>query len=451
MSTLHETSPVHFDDPLETETDVVVIGGGIIGVCSAYYLACLGQRVMLCEKGVIAGEQSSRNWGWVRQHGRDEAELPIMMESIRLWQGMAEEIGEDVGFRQNGVLYLASTKEKLDQREAWIELAKQYQLHSKLLNSSEVASVTGTPEGQWCGGVQTDSDGRAEPWIAVPAIARAATKLGVKIKEYCAVRSIEVTNNSVSGVITEHGTVKCNRLVLAGGAWSSLFAGNMGVYLPQLCVRSTVVKTTQAKSFYSGNAADENFAFRRREDKSYSLALTDRIEHLIGPNTFKFFKPFMPAMKMDWNQYRIAPAMPTGFPDAWQTKRQWAPDAVSPFEKMRVLNPLPNAKSAERVMEIARRRLPGLKDSSVAQSWAGMIDSMPDIVPVIDSIDSTGETGLAGLTVATGFSGHGFGIGPAAGKIVADLVCGRSVPYDLDRFRLSRFTDSSPIKLGPVF
>ena len=139
---------------------------------------------MLCEKGVIAGEQSSRNWGWVRQHGRDEAELPIMMESIRLWQGMAEEIGEDVGFRQKGVLYLATTKEKLASREAWIELASRYQLHSKLLGSTEVAELTGTPEGQWCGGVLTESDGRAEPWIAVPAIARAACRQGVQIKEH---------------------------------------------------------------------------------------------------------------------------------------------------------------------------------------------------------------------------------------------------------------------------
>ena len=83
--------------------------------------------------------------------------------------------------------------------------------------------------------------------------------------------------------------------------------------------------------------------------------------------------------------------------------------------------------------------------------WAGMIDSMPDIVPVIDSIGSGHESAPQGLTIATGFSGHGFGIGPAAARIVADLVCGRSVPYDLDRFRFNRFYDGSKIKLGPVF
>ena len=102
-------------------------------------------------------------------------------------------------------------------------------------------------------------------------------------------------------------------------------------------------------------------------------------------------------------------------------------------------------------MDLARARLPGLKNAGVAHSWAGMIDSMPDIVPVIDSISSPQGQVPAGLTFATGFSGHGFGIGPAAGKLVADLVCDRPVPYDLDRFRLSRFSDGSAMTLGPVF
>ena len=442
---------MQFNDPLPSETDVVVIGGGVIGVCTAYYLARLGQKVMLCEKGVVAGEQSSRNWGWIRQHARDEAELPIMMESVRLWKGLAEEIGEDVGYRQKGVLYLASSMQKLAQREAWIELAKQYQLQSTLLSAAEVAAKTGTPEGQWCGGVYTASDGRAEPWIAVPAIARAASRLGAGIKEHSAVRSIEQKNRQISGVVTEHGLVKCNRVVLASGAWSSLFAGNMDIYLPQLCVRSTVVQTTTVDDFFSGNAADENLAFRRRQDESYSLALTDRIEHLIGPNTFRFFKPFTPAMKLDWDQYRLAPKMPKGFPDAWRTARKWSDDDVSPFEKLRVLNPEPNQKAVKRIMDLARLKLPGLSDAGVAKSWAGMIDSMPDIVPVIDTVSSSHMSAPAGLTIATGFSGHGFGIGPAAGKLAADLVCNQPVPYDLDRFRLDRFTDGSAIDLGPVF
>jgi glycine/D-amino acid oxidase-like deaminating enzyme len=78
-------TPVEFNDRLPEKVDIVIIGGGVIGVFSALYLARSGKRVLICEKGRIAGEQSSRNWGWIRQHGRDRAELPIMMQSLRLW------------------------------------------------------------------------------------------------------------------------------------------------------------------------------------------------------------------------------------------------------------------------------------------------------------------------------------------------------------------------------
>ena len=101
---ISEASPVRFPGPPPAQADVVVMGGGVIGVMTAWHLAERGLRVVLCEKGRIAGEQSSRNWGWVRQQGRDLAELPIMMESLRLWKSLAQEMGEGLGFRQEGVL-----------------------------------------------------------------------------------------------------------------------------------------------------------------------------------------------------------------------------------------------------------------------------------------------------------------------------------------------------------
>lgn len=451
MTTITEQSAISFDDTLSDEVDVVVIGGGIIGVCSAFYLAGLGKSVMLCEKGIVAGEQSSRNWGWIRQHARDEAELPIMMESNRLWQELTAEVGEDLGFRQEGVLYLASSENKMAKRELWLDIAKRHQLQSHVLNARQVADITGAPLSQWCGGVATPSDARAEPSIAVPAIARACCRRGVKIKEHCAVRQLEITDGQIQGVVTEHGVIKCNRVVLATGAWSSLFAGNMNIHLPQLSVRSTVVRTSAVDNFYSGNAADENLAFRRREDGGYTLALTDRTEHMIGPNSIKFFKPFIPALLSDLESYRLKPKMPSNYPDAWWVARKWSADQITPFEKMRVLNPAANSTLANRALELAQKKLPALKNVRIAGSWAGMIETMPDIVPVIDTIDSSSRDAPAGLTIATGFSGHGFGIGPAAGKLVADMVCQRPVPYDLSRFRLNRFTDGSSIELGPVF
>src|SRR3546814_1697687 len=91
------------DGPSPTEADVVVIGGGIAGVCTAYYLAERGVRVVVCEKGTVAGEQSSRNWGWIRKQSRDPRELALMIESLRRWHEIVPELDEDNGFRVGGV------------------------------------------------------------------------------------------------------------------------------------------------------------------------------------------------------------------------------------------------------------------------------------------------------------------------------------------------------------
>src|SRR5215469_1373576 len=98
--------PVESDVALPAQADVVVVGGGIIGVSTAYFLAERGISVVLCEKGHIAGEQSSRNWGWVRKMGRDPRELPLIIESLRLWEGMNERVGTETGFRTTGIVYL---------------------------------------------------------------------------------------------------------------------------------------------------------------------------------------------------------------------------------------------------------------------------------------------------------------------------------------------------------
>jgi glycine/D-amino acid oxidase-like deaminating enzyme len=111
---------------------------------------------------------------------------------------------------------------------------------------------------------------------------------------------------------------------------------------------------------------------------------------------------------------------------------------------MRVLHPTPTPGGTERMQKRMSERLPALAGIPIVESWAGMIDTMPDTVPTMDSVP-----GFNGLWLASGFSGHGFGIGPAAGRIMADLIQGRPAGHDLTRFRFDRFTDGSVIKLGP--
>ncbi|MDP2084576.1 MAG: FAD-dependent oxidoreductase, partial [Gemmobacter sp.] len=108
-----DATPVGFADPLPEACDLVVVGGGVIGVCAALFAARRGLRVVLCEKGRIAGEQSSRNWGWIRQQGRDPDELPIVVEALRHWHTFQAETGGALGLVASGVMYAARTPRDL--------------------------------------------------------------------------------------------------------------------------------------------------------------------------------------------------------------------------------------------------------------------------------------------------------------------------------------------------
>ena len=92
-----DATPLTFHDPLPASVDVVVIGGGVIGISTAWFLVKSGLKVLVCEKGRVAGEQSSRNWGWIRQQARDPAELPIVIDSINTWESLAKEIRTETG------------------------------------------------------------------------------------------------------------------------------------------------------------------------------------------------------------------------------------------------------------------------------------------------------------------------------------------------------------------
>src|SRR6476646_4177581 len=130
--------PVLTASELPAKADVVVIGGGIVGASIALFLAESGVSVVLCEKGEIAGEQSSRNWGWCRKAGRDHAEIPLAVESLRLWEGMTARTNAETGFRQTGLVYLYETERQAAKHEAWLAHAKAYQIDSRLIGSDEI-------------------------------------------------------------------------------------------------------------------------------------------------------------------------------------------------------------------------------------------------------------------------------------------------------------------------
>lgn len=441
-------TPVRFHGSLPGAVDVVVIGAGVIGIFASLYMARAGLKVLVCEKGRVACEQSSRNWGWIRQHGRDRAELPIMMEATRLWEEIDRETNGKTGFKRGGVVYLASSEAKLERRESWLEIAREHQLDTRMLTRAQLDGLIdqGGAAGahQWVGASWTPNDARAEAWQAVPAIAELAVEEGVVIREACAVRALDFAGGTLTGVVTEAGTVKCGQVVLAAGAWSSLFARRHGIAMPQLSVRSTVCQTAPMPEVFSGNAADEKIAFRRREDGGYNLAGGARHDLYIGPDAFRGFFKYLPVVREHLADTRFHLTAPRGYPDAWNTPRNWAEDEETPFERMRVLEPDPNLRQVEQIRENFAARFPQLGKPEIRHAWAGMIDTMPDIVPVVDR-----APGLDGLVIATGMSGHGFGIGPGFGRILANLAGGKPAGHDLSRFRFSRFSDGSPVVPGP--
>ncbi len=437
--------PPAFPDPPPPQADVAVIGGGVIGVCAALFLARRGLSVALVEKGRIAAEQSSRNWGWIRQQGRDPAELPIMVEASRLWEDLAAEAGGGIGFRRAGVLYLARGPKDMARFEAWMPNARAHQLDTRLLTAREVAELLPGHAAGWTGGIFTASDARAEPWVAVPALARLAAAAGVQIAEGCAARALDLAAGRVAGVVTERGRIAADAVVLAGGAWSALFLGRHGVALPQLSVRASVAATEPLPEIFAGNASDGRFAFRRRADGGYTLAPSDFHELFLGPAAFAHARAYWPQLRADPFGTRFLPAAPAGYPDAWRTPRRWSAEGPGPFERLRVLNPAPNRARVARLARQMQAAFPGLPPVRLRTAWAGMIDTLPDVVPVIDRCAA-----LPGLVIATGMSGHGFGIGPGVGRVVADLVTGRPPGHDLSRFRLGRFSDGSRLEPGPA-
>jgi glycine/D-amino acid oxidase-like deaminating enzyme len=420
---------------LPAHADVVVIGGGIIGVFAAYYLARRGLSVAVVEKGRIGAEQSSRNWGWCRQQNRDARELPMATRSLELWEQFGADSGEDTGFSRCGLLYLSNDEAEIARWAQWRDFARTAGVTTHMLSGRE-ASERGHATGRaWKGGVFSPSDGTADPAKAAPAVAAALMRLGGTVLQNCAARGVELEGGRVSGVVTEAGTIKTRTVVYAGGAWASSFCRQLGIRFPQATIRQTILRVAAPAQPLPAALHTARVSVTRRSDGSYNLAISGRGRVDPTPQLLRFAPQFLPMFAKRWRN--VFPGGLEGLRGGHETLARWRLDETTPMERARILDPRPDPAAVKQTYGRAVELLPAFGQAGIANAWAGYVDSTPDGVPGIGEV-----AGVPGFVLAAGFSGHGFGIGPGAGHLIADLVTGDQpifdpAPYDPARFKRS--------------
>ncbi|MFZ2994797.1 NAD(P)/FAD-dependent oxidoreductase [Sphingobium sp.] len=433
---------IQSDEQLPPSADVVIIGGGIVGAATAYYLARQGVSVALLEKGYVGCEQSSRNWGWCRQQNRDAREMPLSILSMRLWDDLAKEIGQDLGFRRCGLLYASDDDKQLALWEKWQETAKLFDVETRMLSAREAAEKFPQTKRQWRGGVHAARDGKAEPELAAPVLAEGARALGASIHQHCAAYGLDITNGAVTGVHTEKGYIAANAVLCAAGAWASAFCHEADVRFPQACVRQTALRSRPAPNvgevLYTPDCA-----LTRRLDGSYTMTISGKATLELTPQSIRYAKPFMPMFikRLRAVQVGIGKSFFTG-PESLSTLFS-TPEKR--FSTVRVLDPDPNPKFIAAILANVRENFPALVDIDVAESWGAYVDSTPDAVPVISPVDK-----VSGFYLAAGCSGHGFGLGPGIGFLAAEMIAQKKTSVDPHPFRLSRLSDGTKIEVGAL-
>jgi glycine/D-amino acid oxidase-like deaminating enzyme len=427
--------------PFPERVEVAIIGGGAAGVITAYELAKLGLSVGVFEKGRIAAEQSSRNWGWCRTLGRDARELAMAKLSVKRWSEISREIGADVGFRETGITFVTQSESELSGWEEWFRFARRSGVSAEMLSREQANKAYAANGSPWIGGVRTFHDGHADPSCAIPLIARRAAELGVSVQQNCAVNGLYFEGGQIAGVKTERGLVKANIVVIAGGAWSSLFCVKHKIVLPTLNVYSSASKTrADMRLGFSGPLKAPEFALRERLDGGYTLAKSGRGSVPIVPNSLRYGRRFMGLYASRRKNIKLQFGREF-FRQLWSEFNYLYLDR-SPFERNRILDPAPDMSLVRSAYEASEKIFPGLGPERLDIAWGGVIDNTPDGIPVVSEVD-----GMRNVYLCTGFSGHGFSSSMGAGSMLAQLIVNGTEAPDLKHLSHRRFLTGE--KLAP--
>jgi len=367
---------------VKTRTRVAIIGGGIMGLSTAYHLARRGlSDVVVLERSYLCSGASGRNGGGVRAQWSTETNVRLMHESIQVCRQFAHEMGINVWFRQGGYLFLARSEEKRAALEKSVGLQNECGLPTRILEPAEARKIV---PGLALEGILATSynptDGVVFPWPFVWGYARGCERLGVQIETFTDVRALEKTSGHWR-VVTSRGVVEAEMVVNAAGAWSPEVARLVGLDLPNHAHRHEIMSTESLKPFLKPLVAD-------LEDGLY----------------------FSQSMRGE---------IVGGISDAE------APREIDQRSSLRFLGLY--ARSLTRV-------LPQLGHVRILRQWAGCYDVTPDQNPIV------GEApGHPGLYLLCGFVGHGFMMAPVVGRLMADLLATGQVPEPFREWKLERF------------
>ena len=370
---------------MKRAADVVIVGGGCMGASVAYHLSRRGVTdVVLVEREKLLGTGSTgRNAGGVRHQFSNEANIRLSIESIRLLERFADEVGQAIDFHQDGYLFLLTTPASVATFRDNVALQRRLGVDVQWLDARQAAELApGLDVDGVAGATFCQRDGVADPNGVTMGFARAAQAAGVAIERDTEVTGIRVEHGRIAGVDTSRGRIDAPIVVNAAGPHARAIGRMAGVEVP--------VDPYRRHIFIA--AVDGGVP-------------ASRILVIDFDTTFYF--------------HREGAGLLFGMGD---------PDEIPTFDTTVQWDFLPQ------VIDVAVRRLPALAEASISHAWAGLYEVTADGNPIIGATE-----GVEGFYQINGFSGHGFQHSPAAGRIVADLVAGRDPGFDVSPFAHARF------------
>jgi sarcosine oxidase subunit beta len=363
-----------------------VIGGGIIGNATAYYLAKKGCSVLVLEKSKHMGDGgSSRNGGGVRQSGRDKRELPLAIYGVKnLWPNLSNELGMDVEYYQEGNLRLGKTDAHIKILEGLTQRARESGLDVNMITGAQAKEICPYLSDEVIGASWCPTDGHANPILATLAYYRKARQLGVRFITDEEVIEIRKIKGKAKQVVTKNNLYEGDTIILAAGYDSRKIAATVGVdVLMTQALLEVLVTEAQPPMFY----------------QMLGTAAADFYGHQSTHGSFVF-------------------------------------GGSSGYEGVNKDNstPVTNSLTASCICRGIMKYFPCLEEAKIVRSWAGWIDDCVDHIPVISKVEE-----VPGLILACGFSGHGFGISPTVGMLLSQMAMGEETTLDVKDFRYDRF------------